>query len=65
MMSVPMVLEGEKSDVRMVEREDYIGDEVGINIVGGKAIMAAETRHADGRNDLVVFPGVAVGSLQI
>lgn len=47
---------------RVVEREDYIGDEHGITFDGtGRAVMAVRTERADGSNDAHVFPGTAQG----
>lgn len=47
-------------DVRLVEREDYVGDEHGITYdQTGRAIMAVETLHADGSNDIAVYAPIA------
>jgi len=59
-MSLPLIPKGSGADVRLVEREDYIGQERGLVMVGGRPVMAVETRRNDGSNDLTVFPGVAV-----
>ena len=44
---------------REIEREDYIGDEVGVG-----RTMSISTDRPDGSNDLVVFPGIAVGTTE-
>ena len=59
-MSLPLVPQGSGADVRLVEREDYVGAERGLRMVAGRPVMAVETRRPDGSNDLTVFPGVAV-----
>lgn len=43
-----------------VEREDYIGDEVGVrHDLTGRAVMALRTERADGSNDVAVFAPTA------
>jgi len=64
MLSVPLIADGDQADVRILEREDYIGEEQGLQMVNGRPIMATETRRPDGSNDVVVYPGVAVGTLR-
>lgn len=47
---------------RVVEREDYVGDEQGVPMIDGRPIMAVRTERADGSNDVHVFPGTATGN---
>lgn len=51
----------EKNRVKVTAkvREDYIGQEVGIQTHAGAPIMAMETEHADGHTDLAVYAPVA------
>lgn len=65
-LSAPFVevLEGQslkKNSVRhkIKEREDYIGDEVGVIIKDGRPVMALDTERSDGSNDTRIFPPVA------
>ncbi len=60
-LSVPLVPEGTQAEARAVERQDYVGAEVGLRYVeDGRPIMAVEVVRDEG-NDAVVFPGVATG----
>ena len=43
----------------VVERGDYIGEEQGIPVVDGKAVMAVRTERKDGSNDIAVFAPTA------
>lgn len=53
----PMVLEGARGGVlvRVKVREDYVGKETVTYNDDGVPIMAVETLHADGSNDLAVM----------
>lgn len=44
---------------KVIEREDWIGQEHGIPIVGGTAVMAVRTERADGSYDTHIFAPVA------
>lgn len=55
----PMTLVGSGSRVRLVEREDYIGDE-DVQLANGRPIMAAVTDHRDGSNDCAVYAPTAL-----
>jgi hypothetical protein len=60
--TIPMTMRGAGSRVRLVERQDYVGDErVQLLDVDGRArpVMAAVTEHADGRSDAAVFAPIA------
>jgi hypothetical protein len=60
-LSLPMVEESRVagSQVVPVEREDYVGKELGLVYdEGGAPIMSAVTEYADGSNDVVVFAPV-------
>lgn len=49
---------------KIVEREDYIGQEKGVRLdSNGKAVMAVHTERANG-HDTHVFPGTAVGTTE-
>jgi hypothetical protein len=64
-MLAPMTLEGHKVKVEAVEREDYIGSDVG-NVTldaEGRPIMAVVTTRDDG-NDCAVFAPVATGKVE-
>ena len=59
-LSVPMVKAGTRSRHVLVEREDYISGEVGIQSDGdGRAIMAVRTERLDGSHDQTAYPGTA------
>ena len=59
-MTAPLVRAGTDCKVTAVERGDYLAGETQRRGDDGKPYMAVRTDHADGSNDLVVFPGVAV-----
>ena len=47
----------------VVEREDYVGQEKGLNSDGeGKVVMAVRTLRPDGSFDCAVFPGRATAT---
>jgi len=58
----PMVLEGQRSLVRAVEREDYVGRERVQYDGDGRPVMAVRTDHWDGSNDVIVNAPTAQGS---
>lgn len=59
LMSIPMVRAGEKAEMRVVEREDYVGSEdVRVN-AEGTPIMRAEVEREDGRVDVWVYAPTA------
>ena len=57
---VPMVMEGTKADVRIVEREDYIGTDK-VRLQNGRPIMSVVTERDDGQ-DVAVFAAAATGT---
>jgi len=57
-LSAPMVLEGTDCRIRLVEREDYIGNE-DVQMVQGRPLAALRVEQADGRNDCVVYAPTA------
>lgn len=62
-LTAPLVLAGTDCKVTAVERGDYLQGEIQRTGEDGKPYMAVETVHADGRNDLHVFPGVAIAGV--
>lgn len=58
-ITAPMVPAGVRWQVRMVEREDYIGTEDVRYDGNGRPVMAVVTDRPDGSNDAVVFPATA------
>lgn len=58
-MLIPMVEKGVKAHIRMVEREDYVGQE-NVRLQAGRPIMAAITEREDGQ-DVHVFAPTAIG----
>jgi len=59
-LTAPLVRAGTDCKVVAVERGDTLRGETQRTGDDGKPYMAVETVHADGHNDLAVFPGVAV-----
>jgi hypothetical protein len=59
----PLVRAGTDCKVVAHQRADYLGKEHQRAGDDGKPYMAVETVHADGRNDIAVFPGSAYVSL--
>lgn len=57
-LTAPMTAEGERVDVRVHEREDYLGDEVVTRDGDNRPIMAVEVVRDDG-TDLAVFAPMA------
>lgn len=47
---------------RLVERDDYVGDEVVQTDSRGRPVMALITDRADGSNDCTVYLGTATGT---
>jgi hypothetical protein len=62
-LTAPLVRAGTDCRVRAVERGDYLAGETQRTGDDGKPYMAVETIHADGSNDLAVFPGVAIAGV--
>lgn len=58
----PMVLDGQRSRVLAVEREDYIGREIVQYDGNGRPVMAVRTDHWDGSNDVIVNAPTARGA---
>lgn len=59
-LQVPMVPAGTRARHVVVEREDYIGDElVQLAPENGRPVMAVVTEHADGRRDAAVYAPTA------
>jgi hypothetical protein len=59
-LTAPLVRAGTDCKVVANERGDHLNGETQRTGDDGKPYMAVETVHADGHNDLAVFPGVAV-----
>ena len=59
----PLVLAGTDCRVSAVERGDQLNGETQRKGDDGKPYMAVRTDRADGSNDLIVFPGVAVAGV--
>jgi hypothetical protein len=68
LMSLPMVREGEKSAVRLIERDDYLGADSAPGKVRrdaeGRVFMRAEVEHDDGRVDVFVYAPTATLSTE-
>lgn len=62
-LTAPLVLLGTDCKVTAIERGDYLRGETQRQGENGKPYMAVETVHSDGRNDLHVFPGVAIAGV--
>lgn len=62
-LTAPLVRAGTDCTLVALEREDYLG--AGRQATGddGKPYMAVHTIRADGSNDALVFPGVAVARI--
>jgi hypothetical protein len=58
-LTAPLVRAGTDCKVTAVERGDYLAGEEQRTGDDGRPYMAVRTDHADGSNDLAVFPGVA------
>jgi hypothetical protein len=59
LMSVPMIREGERADVRLVPRGDYVnGDDVRAD-QEGRVFMRSEVEHPDGHVDVFVYAPTA------
>jgi hypothetical protein len=58
-MLLPMVPDGTKAKITIVEREDYVGREE-VTLTEGRPVMAAVVTREDGE-DRVVFAPTAVG----
>jgi hypothetical protein len=61
LMSLPMIREGERANVTLVEREDYEGADHGkIRLdAEGRPFMRSEVEHADGHTDVFVYAPTA------
>lgn len=61
LMSLPMIREGESSDVRLVAREDYVGSDAGKvrTDAEGRVFMRSEIERPDGRIDVWVYAPTA------
>jgi hypothetical protein len=62
-LTAPLIRAGTDCKVVAVERGDVLGRETQRTGDDGKPYMAVETVHADGSNDLAVFPGVAIAGV--
>jgi hypothetical protein len=63
-LSAPLVPAGTDCTLVAVERGDYLNGDEQRTGNDGKPYMAIRTDYADGHNDLVVYPGVAVFGAQ-
>jgi hypothetical protein len=59
LMAIPMVRVGEHVDVRLVEREDYVGTEDVRTDAEGQPWMRSEVEHKDGHVDVWVYAPTA------
>lgn len=50
---------------RLIEREDYVGREVGLRFVGGTAVSAVHTERADGSHDTAVYAPAATAGADV
>ena len=57
-MSLPMTEVGADVQVRVVEREDYVGGNI-VTYANGRPVMAVATDHADGRVAVHAYAGHA------
>lgn len=62
-LTAPLVRAGIDCKVIAVERGDYLDGEQQRTGDDGRPYMAVVTERADGSNDVVVFPGVAVAGV--
>jgi len=62
-LMVPLVEMGQNVKVTVVEREDYLGDEVVTTDENGRPIMAVVTTRDDGE-DRLVFAPLATGEAE-
>lgn len=60
-LSVPMLPEGVRADVRPVEREDYIGGDLVQTDGEGRPVMAVVTTRDDGQDCTVYAPTATTG----
>jgi hypothetical protein len=56
---LPMLAQGERGDIRVIEREDYVGREDVQVDADGRPIMRAEVEHEDGHSDVYVYAPTA------
>lgn len=56
---LPMMAEGERGDLRLHERDDYVGREDVQTDDDGRPIARAEIVHEDGSNDVWVYAPAA------
>lgn len=59
LMAIPMVRAGERADVRLVDREDYVGTEDVRTDAEGRPWMRSEVEHHDGHVDVYVYAPTA------
>jgi hypothetical protein len=59
-LTAPLVPAGTDCVVEAVERADYIGSSTVNTDTEGRPVMAVNTKYADGRNDVAVFPDCAL-----
>lgn len=66
LMSLPMIREGEKAAVRLIDREDYVGADNGKvrTDAEGRVFMRSEVEHADGHVDVCVYAPVATLAME-
>lgn len=50
---------------RVIEREDYVGNEVGLRYVDRTAVSAIHTERADGSHDTAVFAPAATAGADV
>lgn len=59
LMSVPMIREGERAEVRLIPREDYVGTEDVRKDAAGGVFMRCEIERGDGHTDVWVYAPTA------
>jgi hypothetical protein len=59
LMSLPMIREGERAEVRLVERDDYVAGEDVRTDAEGRVFMRCEVHREDGHADVWVYAPTA------
>jgi hypothetical protein len=64
-MALPMIREGAGGTVRLVEREDYVGEDHGKvrTDAEGRVFSRSEVEHADGHVDVFVYAPTATSTI--
>lgn len=59
LFTLPLIHAGERADVRVIEREDYVGSEDVRTDAEGRPIMRAEVERDSGQVDVWVYAPTA------